>query len=254
MEFNEGEDSLPLMLTIIIPAYNEERFLSKTLLCLNSALSKSKKITKFEIIVVDNASTDNTAKIAKNLGARVIFEPIRQISKVRNRGAESSIGDYLLFVDADTFACEKIIQQAFDLLSSDHAYGGGALIKFDDHQNKFFLGKLIPSFWNWISTTFGYAAGGFLYCTREDFQKVNGFPETMYAGEELGLVRKLKKLNRKSPKKFKIITNPPVITSSRKLSWYGNTQIILYLLLLFFFPLAVRFQKLCGFWYNRPQQ
>ena len=254
MEFNEGEDSLPLMLTIIIPAYNEERFLSKTLLCLNSALSKSKKITKFEIIVVDNASTDNTAKIAKNLGARVIFEPVRQISKVRNRGAESSKGDYLLFVDADTLACEKIIHQAFDLLSSDDAYGGGALIKFDDHQNKFFLGKLIPSFWNWISTTFGYAAGGFLYCTRGDFQKVNGFPETMYAGEELGLVRKLKKLNRKSPKKFKIITNPPVITSSRKLSWYGNRQIILYLLLLFFFPLAVRFQKLCGFWYSRPQQ
>ena len=69
----------------------------------------------------------------------------------------------------------------------------------------------------------------------------------MYAGEELGFVRKLKKLNRHSSEKFHILENPPVITSSRKLKWYGNMQISFYLVLLFIFPLAVRFQKLCGF-------
>ena len=76
----------------------------------------------------------------------------------------------------------------------------------------------------------------------------------MFAGEELDFVRKLKKLNRKSDKKFKILDCAPVITSSRKLTWYGNGQILLYLFLLFSFPLAVRFRKLCWFWYQRPQQ
>ena len=98
------------------------------------------------------------------------------------------------------------------------------------------------------------AAGSFLFCRKQDFHEIGGFPETMYAGEELGFVRKLKKLNRHSSEKFHILENPPVITSSRKLKWYGNMQMAFYLALLFIFPLAVRFQKLCGFWYNRPHK
>ena len=79
------------------------------------------------------------------------------------------------------------------------------MIQFDNHQNKFFLGRLIPAFWNWISKTFSMAAGSFLFCRKEDFDKIDGFPETMYAGEELQFVRKLKKLNRKSVRNSKYL-------------------------------------------------
>ena len=125
------------------------------------------------------------------------------------------------------------------------AFGGGALIRFDDHQNKFFLGILIPSFWNWCSSTLKMAAGSFLFCRKQDFHEIGGFPETMYAGEELGFVRKLKKLNRHSSEKFHILENPPVITSSRKLKWYGNMQMAFYLALLFCFPLSCAFSRNC---------
>ena len=76
------------------------------------------------------------------------------------------------------------------------------MIRFDDHQNKFFLGVLIP-FWNWVSKTFSMAAGSY-FCRKEDFEEIKG-SETMYAGEELEFVRKLKKLNRNSGQKFKIL-------------------------------------------------
>ena len=240
--------------SVIIPAYNEELLLAQTIESLKQSILDSKLIKSAEIIVVDNCSTDRTAKIARNLEVTVIEEPIRQIARARNTGAKHANGDVLFFVDADTTISVEHLNNASDLILGKKAFGGGALIQFDDHKDKFFLGVLIPSFWNWISKTFNMAAGSFLFCKKDDFEEINGFPETMYAGEELEFVRKLKKLNRKSDQKFRILDSPPVITSSRKIAWYGNGQIVLYLFFLFCFPLAVRFRKLCWFWYQRPRQ
>ncbi len=240
--------------SFIIPAYNEEAYLPKTIESLRQSILQSGIIETGEIIVVDNDSTDQTAEIAKELGVTVVKEPMRQIARARNSGAWHAKGEILFFIDADTDVASEHISQAYNLMVQKKAFGGGALIRFDDHQNKFFLGILIPSFWNWLSRTLKMAAGSFLYCRKQDFHEIGGFPEKMYAGEELGFVRKLKKLNRHSSEKFHILENPPVITSSRKLKWYGNMQMAFYLALLFVFPLAVRFQKLCGFWYNRPHK
>ena len=55
-----------------------------------------------ELIVCDNNSTDRTAEIARNAGARVVFEPVNQIARARNRGAAAATGDWLIFVDADS--------------------------------------------------------------------------------------------------------------------------------------------------------
>ena len=239
--------------SFIIPAYNEEKFLKKTVESLRESIAGAKIISSGEIIVVDNCSTDRTAEIAKNIGVNLVNEPVRQISRARNAGARHAKGAILFFIDADTSIEVEHLTVACEEILKEKAYGGGALIQFDDHQDKFFLGVLIPAFWNWVSKTFRMAAGSFLFCRKEDFEEIKGFPETMYAGEELAFVRKLKKLNRKSDQKFKILNCAPVITSSRKLSWYGNGQIVLYLFLLFFFPLAVRFRKLCWFWYRRPE-
>lgn len=240
--------------SFIIPAYNEEKFLKKTVESLRESIAGAKIISSGEIIVVDNCSTDRTAEIAKNIGVNLVNEPVRQISRARNAGARHAKGAILFFIDADTSIEVEHLTVACEEILKEKAYGGGALIQFDDHQDKFFLGVLIPAFWNWVSKTFRMAAGSFLFCRKEDFEEIKGFPETMYAGEELEFVRKLKKLNRKSDKKFKILNCIPVVTSARKLTWYGNGQILLYLFLLFSFPLAVRFRKLCWFWYQRPQQ
>lgn len=241
------------LLSVVIPAYNEEQFLPFTLSSLISSLKQCEEIEDYEIIVADNHSTDKTAEIAAKFGAKVVLETEHKISKVRNTGAKNTNGTYLFFLDADTIVKSSTVRQAYQALTRENVYGGGALVRFDDNLGKFILGKFIPSFWNWCSRTLKLAAGSFIFCKKEDFLQVGGFPESMYAGEEIEFVRKLKKINKKSNKEFLIIEEPPVITSSRKLVWYSSWKIFLQLVMILIFPFSVRFRRLCGFWYVRPK-
>ena len=238
--------------SFVIPAYNEEFFIPKTLNSLKSAIAESKSFNKWEIIVVDNCSDDRTAEIAAELNAIVVHEPVRQIARARNSGAAKALGEILIFLDADTPVGPDTLIDVRNALSSGRVFGGGSVIQFDDHQNKYFLGSFIPFLWNLFSKAFNFGAGSFIFCTKKDFILSGGFPETVYAGEEIGFIQKLKKIHRKSKRNFVILTNHPVVTSPSKLSWYSNWQITLYMLLVLFFPLSIRFRKLCGFWYKRP--
>src|ERR1022692_1935800 len=86
-------------LSIVIPAFNEERLIARCLQSISASLvANSKPCFTSEIIVVDNNSTDNTANLARQAGAQVVFEPINQIGRARNAGAAEASGDWLLFV------------------------------------------------------------------------------------------------------------------------------------------------------------
>ena len=126
--------------SFIIPAYNEENFLKKTVESLRKSISGAEIISSEEIIVVDNCSTDRTAEIARNVGVNLVKEPVRQIARARNTGARHAKGDILFFVDADTSVEVDHLTAACEGIIKGKAYGGGALIRFDDHQDKFFLG------------------------------------------------------------------------------------------------------------------
>ena len=84
MEIKAGDNSSCCDLSIIIPAYNEESYLPTTVKHLKSALLKCQEIKDYEIIVVDNDSTDDTARVAQEMGNLVVFERERKISRVRN--------------------------------------------------------------------------------------------------------------------------------------------------------------------------
>ncbi len=86
--------------TIIIPSYNSEKVIS---LCLTGAASQNYPIGKYEVIVVDNYSTDKTRELAKSFGAQVYLlkgKPSQGCAQ-RNLGAEKSKGEYVLFLDHD---------------------------------------------------------------------------------------------------------------------------------------------------------
>src|SRR5947209_2260990 len=86
-----------MKLSIIIPAFNEAKRIASCLQHLSSALrANARSDLESEIIVVDNNSIDATAEIARNLGARVLFEPLNQIARARNAGASVATGDFLL--------------------------------------------------------------------------------------------------------------------------------------------------------------
>jgi 1,2-diacylglycerol 3-alpha-glucosyltransferase len=85
------------LVSIIIPALNEEKYIEKTLKSV-----RRQTYPKIEVIVVDNGSTDRTGEIAKKYANKVIVEEKRGIGIARNRGAKEAKGDILLFLDADT--------------------------------------------------------------------------------------------------------------------------------------------------------
>src|SRR5260221_6675890 len=91
-----------MKLSVIVPAFNEEKRIVACVRSIHAALAANASLMlETEVIVADNNSTDATAELARQEGARVEFEPINQISRARNAGARVASGDWLLFVDAD---------------------------------------------------------------------------------------------------------------------------------------------------------
>jgi len=83
-------------ISVIIPVYNEEKYIEK---CLHSLKKQSCK--NFELIVVNNNSTDRSAEIAKKFTKKVLNCKKQGISAARNYGAQKANGDILCFIDAD---------------------------------------------------------------------------------------------------------------------------------------------------------
>ena len=236
--------------SIIIPAYNESRWLPETLNMIHQAMNTIP--LQGEIIVTDNNSTDNTAQLAQQQGATVVFEPVNQISRARNAGARAAVGKYLVFVDADTHISSEVLKTALDNLQSNRCCGGGAVVSFD-HDITPAQAKAL-AVWTWISTRLKLGAGCFLYCTRQDFKTTGGFSEAVYASEEIWFSRNIKRLKSNEGKPFCIITEHPVISSGRKFEWFGTWQQLLLLIVLTIFPYAVFFKRFCSFWYKRPKE
>lgn len=233
-------------LSIVVPAHDEALTLPATLIALREALAETGR--RGEIIVVDNASEDATAEIARAHGATVVVEPHRQISRARNRGAREARQPYLLFVDADTWPPAALLERALAELDAG-ACGGGAVIAFDRAPNALY--RRGPGLWNALSRHLHWAAGCFVFARRDAFEAIGGFDERVYAGDEVTLSRRLRRWGRAHQRSFVVIEDPPVVTSARKAQWYTPTQHLL-MMLLAFVPFALRSRRLMWFWYQRP--
>ena len=234
--------------SVIIPAYNEEHFLPETLKSLREAMTG---ITlRGEIIVVDNNSSDATARIARDSGAAVVFEPVNQISRARNSGARRARGKYLIFLDADTTISGALLAAALGHLDSGLCCGGGVLVHPAEEPPA--AVRHVMEFWNRLSMKLGLAAGCFVYCLHEAFRQTGGFSERVYASEEIWFSRKLRSWGAGNNMRFVIIDEYPITTSLRKLQWYTTPKLVMLCVPILLFPPAVFFKGLCLTWYKRP--
>ncbi len=237
-----------VVFSVVVPAYNEALFLPRTLQALQRALKGV--VAAGEIVVVDNNSDDATAQVAREWGARVVFEPVNQISRARNAGARHARGEWLIFVDADTLVPPGLLGRALENLKAG-ACGGGALIAPDRPLPWPYRQGLRG--WNLFSRIFRVAAGSFIYCRRDGFEAVAGFSQEVYAAEELIFSRGLKRWARRNgDRPFVIVEDPPVVTSTRKVNWYASWHLGLMAMVLGLFPFALRSRRLCHLWYRRP--
>ncbi|HJZ69739.1 MAG TPA: glycosyltransferase [Blastocatellia bacterium] len=203
------------MISFIVPAYNEQALIGQTLDALNR---ETRSIGEpYEIVVADDSSTDQTARIAQAHGARVIRVNVRQIAGARNAGAREAIGDKLIFVDADTVVTEAVVRSAIEAMNCG-AVGGGSAARFDGQVPRW--AELLTPLFVRAFRAMGIACGCFLFCTRQAFEATGGFDETLFASEEITMSRALKRLGR-----FVIVPDS-VITSGRKLRMYSCKEML----------------------------
>lgn len=100
--------------SIIIPAYNAERYLRE---CVESVLRQD--YPDIEIIIVNDGSTDNTAEIAESFGVQVISQPNGGISKARNTGIDAAGGEYIFFLDSDDTVFDGAISHLVSILEEN---------------------------------------------------------------------------------------------------------------------------------------
>ena len=234
--------------SVVVPAYDEEVLLPRTLASLREAMAAHP--LRGEIVVCDNNSTDRTAEAARRGGARVVFEKENQIARARNAGAREARGRFLVFVDADTEVPPEALREALDLLATGKFAGGGSVFLMDGAAGR--AGGLLVRAWNRISRRFHVAAGSFLFVLREAYDGAGGFPQTVYAGEEIWFTMAVKRWGRARGLGFRVLDRHPVRTSGRKMEWFPAWMLLGTLLLFTLCPPLARSRRFCAVWYRRP--
>ncbi len=167
------------MISFIVPAHNEQSCIGRALKAIHDAAREVGG--PYEIIVVDDASTDATADIARRHQAKVVPVQHRQIAATRNSGARAAQGERLFFVDADTTINARVVASALRAMDQGAA-GGGAPVWFEGRVPLYVrLFAFLPVIGVQLAGTTG---GAFMFCARRAFVAAGGFNERLFWGEE----------------------------------------------------------------------
>jgi len=231
-----------IVISFIVPAYNEEAELPGTLRAIRSAAAGY----EHEIVLVNDGSTDATGAIGEKFGARVISIERRQIAAARNAGAAAARGNVFIFVDADTRIGPEHVRGAVEALERGCA-GGGARLGTDREIPLW--GRIFFRVFTTLYFGLNLGAGAFLFTTRQNFFAVGGFDEIYFASEEVFFTVALKRLGR-----FKLLREA-AITSGRKLRMYSGWKISGGLFsVLFGGPRGVMSRKKLDMWYGGERE
>ena len=215
------------MISFVVPAHNEQICLPATLAAIHDSARALNQ--EYEIIVVDDASTDATAEIARANNARVVHVNHRQIAATRNSGARAANGDRIFFVDADTVINPRTLSEALRAMDRG-AVGGGGAVWIDQKGELPLYGRIIPILLIIFPKLIGFSGGAFMFCTREAFNATGGFDERLYWSEEGAFTMALRREGR-----F-FVPWRPVLTSGRRLRKTSGGEMLLGVLRLMLSP------------------
>lgn len=216
-----------MLLSIVVPAFNEAGYLRETLANLNIAkeLLQRETSNQAEIIVVDNDSNDSTADIARLLGATVGKEKLHNIAKVRNTGANLAKGDVIVFVDADTLVPANLLTHIVDAMDDNKCFGGAV---GPDHRPRKLTVRAYLKFWRLIGNFIGMAQGATQFFRRDTFSTLGGYDETLFMGEDVDLYWRLKKLAKRRRGRTAFISDIRVVPSPRRFDQWSLWRTLLW--------------------------
>lgn len=212
------------MLSIIIPAYNEEKYLPGLLECI-----KNQSYKNYEVIVADANSKDKTKQIAKRHGCRIVKGGMPAVG--RNNGAKAAKGDVLLFLDADVQFGREFLKNAVNEFKKRNLDVAGLSV----HPSSRSLVHMIffGIFNLWIfATQFFYpnASGSGIFCRKRLHKKIKGFDERIKLSEDMDYVKRCGKFG-----KFRIIKSAKSFVSMRRFEKEGKFKVGFKLLLSAFY-------------------
>lgn len=217
-----------MKISVVVPAFNEERLLAASLRHLQGAMAVFvRRGWTSELIVCDNNSTDRTAQIARVAGAQVVFEPVNQISRARNTGAAHAQGDWLIFVDADSYPSQALCEDVASEIEAGRCLAGASTVRIESDRP---LIRSLGFLWNALSRFNKWGAGAFIFCEAAIFKRLGGFSQELYAAEEIDLFRRLKRLARRERRTIAILHRHPLATSGRKARLYTARELLMFML------------------------
>ena len=238
-----------MKISVVIPAFNEEKLIAQTLRSINTARSAFVSLGwESEMVVCDNNSTDRTAELARAAGARTVFEPINQIGRARNTGATAARGEWLIFVDADSQPSAELFAEVAAEIQKGRCLAGGSTVRLDGN---YFIAALLVAGWNLLSRIKKWAPGSFIFCDASAFRQAGGFDERLFASEEIELFQRLNKLAAVTRREIVILHRHPLVTSARKLHLYTTWEHARFLgKTVLAFGRTLRNREQCHTWYD----
>lgn len=187
-----NERGMSERVTIVIPAHNEADYVEAAL---DSVVAQEYPLDCLECVVVDNASTDETAQRVEAYAARhtaldtrVIAEPSLGVSRAKNRGARQATGAIVVFLDADSRMGVGLVS---DIVTQYHAGALAGSIRVvadsDSRAERGFFDLMELG-----ATLFGIRSQMF-YCDRALFLEMGGFDEALQLAEDLEFLRRAKR-------------------------------------------------------------
>lgn len=242
-------EKLSVKISVIVPAFNEEKLIAETLARIAVAAAAFANLGwAIETIVCDNNSTDRTAEIARAAGAKVVFEPINQISRARNAGAAGATGDWLIFVDADSHPSAGLFANVAEVIQQGRVLAGGSTVAIAE---RYLVPRMAVGGWNLLSRFRRWAAGSFIFCEANAFREIGGFSTELFVSEEIDFSKRLQKLARQRGKRMTILHRHPIVTSVRKMHLYTPREHLQFLgRLILQRGRPMKRREECAIWYD----
>lgn len=214
-----------IIISFIVPCLNEERHIGRLI----ESIENEVQNIKYELIIVDNGSTDKTIDIIKNTNAILIIDKTKNIGGLRNIGVDSANGEYLVFLDADTTVTNawnnEIIHVLEEMKNSKIITGSRCSISLTPgFIEKYWFEPMVNE------SVSNYINSAHLVVRKADFIDIGGFSQSLVTAEDYEFCERAR------GKGYQIINNPKlvvihegypkkIIDFIRREKWHGSQDV-----------------------------